>query len=293
MSPAPPGSTAFIDLVSDSTRRSILRALADAHAEAPTNPWLAYSDLRDAVGVRDKGNFNYHLDRLDDLIDSGEEGYRLSRVGMAVVSTLASGRFDTGWTWGPVDAPGACYRCGDSLELRYDDGILRVTCGDENHATPLSVWPSLLAGPDDDGHKADDWGSDEVVERIALLTNRYGEELRHGICADCHGRVDPAVEPHPEEDCYHVAGRCERCGFAHGTYVGASLIRHPAVVAFAHEHGVEVRTRPWWTFDWCAPGSETVTGTDPLRLRIDVEFGSEELSLVVDDEGAVVSTARP
>lgn len=99
MSDGEPNSTGVLDSVSNSTRVEILRELADAYGDSPTDPWLAYSELREAVGIRDNGNFNYHLDQLGALIEKGSPGYRLSRIGMSVVSAVSSGVFDTEWTW--------------------------------------------------------------------------------------------------------------------------------------------------------------------------------------------------
>jgi DNA-binding transcriptional ArsR family regulator len=62
MSDGERNATEVLDSVSNTTRVEILRALADAHSDSPNDPWLAYSELQEAVGVRDNGNFNYHLD---------------------------------------------------------------------------------------------------------------------------------------------------------------------------------------------------------------------------------------
>lgn len=270
------------DSVHNETRVEILHALADAYSETPSNPWVEYSDLRKTVGVRDNGNFNYHLDRLKDLVVKGEHGYRLSRTGMEVVSAVASGVFDTDWTWEPVDAPGACWACGDSLELRYDDGILQVTCGIEDHSLALSVAPNLLeAHPDD-----------ELVERIAFLENRWGALTRQGICSECQGHVTGQLEPADDPEQYHYHGECNRCGFQHVIPVGIYLVTHPAVVEFFRDHGVDVRTTPYWTLEFCSLGSETVESTNPLCVRVDVTQDDEVLSLTLDRAGDVVETER-
>jgi hypothetical protein len=275
---------AVFDLASDSTRLDVLRALASAHSEAPFDPWLSYTELQSAAGVRDNGNFNYHLDRLGDLVVTGEPGYRLSRVGMEAVSAVASGVLDTDWSWGPVDAPGACHACGEPLELYYEDGVLRLTCGTEAHDVPLSVPPALLESYD----------GEALIERIALLENRWSVLTRRGVCAECGGHVEGEIEfggRPPEHHYYH--GRCERCGFNHGLPVGMYLLGHPAVERFYYDRGVDVRSRPFWTLEFCRRGAETVVSTEPLRLRVDVEHEGETLSLVVDRDGRVTDTERP
>jgi len=275
--------TEVFEQASNETRRAVLRALADAYRDDPTDPWLDYSDLQSAAGVRDNGNFNYHLDRLDGLVVDGSDGYRLSRTGMEVVSTVASGVLDPDWTWGPVDAPGTCLYCDDPARLQYADGVLWLTCGDSEHEVGLSVPPSLLESHPDD----------EVPELVGFLENRWGELTRKGICSECSGPVEGRIEyggVGPDHHYYH--GECDRCGFHHGIPVGLFLVSHPAVVAFHHDHAVDVRSVPFWTLDFCTPGSETVVAEEPLRLRVDAERDGETLSLTLDRDGTVVATER-
>lgn len=269
--------------VSHSTRIDILHALVGAYCEAPNDPWLKYNELREAAGIRDNGNFNYHLDQLDDLIVKRSSGYRISRIGMAIISTAFSGTFDPEWTWGPVEAPGDCLFCDNSVQLRYEDGILWLTCRTDEHSIALSVPPSLLSShPDND-----------VIERIAFLENRWGALTRQGICSECQGNVDGQIEfGGVPRDHYHYHGRCHRCGFHHGIPVGLFLVSHPAVSNFYYEHGIDILTTPFWTLEFCTPGTETVLSTDPLRLCVDVVLDGETLSVTLDQDGTVVSTER-
>lgn len=274
-------ATEVFERVSHQTRVEILDALASAQRDAPMDPWLEYTELRERVGIRDNGNLNYHLDQLGDLILTGEAGYRLSRVGMGLIGTASSGVLDTDWTWGPVDAPGDCRHCGDPLQLRYEDGVLWLTCGTDEHRTGLWVPPSLL-----EGHT-----EDELVERIAFLENRWGELTRRGICSECQGRVEGTLTRYEGEQ-YHYLGHCERCGSQHGLPVGLYLLGHPDVQRFSYEHGVDLRSTPFWTLDWCRLGTETAVSTDPLRIRVDVTHDGDTLSLTLDREGDVVATEQ-
>jgi len=52
-----------LELLSDETRLAVVLELAAADAVPDGDP-LSFSTLRDRVGVRDSGRFNYHLDRL-------------------------------------------------------------------------------------------------------------------------------------------------------------------------------------------------------------------------------------
>ncbi|WP_266081330.1 winged helix-turn-helix domain-containing protein [Haladaptatus caseinilyticus] len=277
-------SDEFFDLLSNSTRIDILRTLANAHEETPDDPWLEYTELRTAVGVRDNGNFNYHLDRMGDLVVKGPTGYCLSRIGMAILSTVASGVFDPDWRWGPVDTPGDCQYCDDRVQLVYRDGNLWLTCGADDHTIPLSVPPSVL-----DSHP-----DDAVVEQVAMLQHQWIALTRQGICAECYGHVDGSISyGGAREDHYHYHGECRRCGFHHGVPVGLLVLGHPTVQSFYYERGIDIRTVPFWTLDFCEPGSETMLSSDPLRLQIDVAHDGDELHVTLDRDGTIVSTDHP
>ncbi|QPV63384.1 hypothetical protein I7X12_01750 [Halosimplex litoreum] len=272
---------AAFELASNDTRMAILHELAEAFRESPIDPFVAYSDLREGVGVRDKGNFNYHLDRLGDLVTEGSDGYAVSSVGLTVVSAVASGSLDPDWTWGPADVPGECSFCGDALALRYENGHLLLTCGVDDHALLFPVSPSLL-----DGHEGD-----ALLERVAVVLTHQAEGIRRGVCPECEGDLTPGIvpEPKPEQDGYFFHGDCRGCGFQHGFPVGAAALSHPEVVAAYATEGIDLRATPFWTLEWCRVGAETVVAEDPLRVRVDVRLPEEMLIVTLDGDADVVS----
>lgn len=276
-------STALLELVSNATRMDILRALAGTVSESPSDPWLSYAALRSEADVRDKGNFNYHLDRLDDLIVKEDDGYRISVLGMKLVSTVASRSLDPDWSWGPVDFPGDCAFCGESMHLRYEDGIVRLGCGTDEHELALPGTPSLLESHD----------AESVPQKVSTLLVQEVELVREGVCPVCEGHIDgeirsDAVEPQH----YHYHGNCNRCGLQYGFAVGLLVVRHPAVVSFLFERGTDLRETPFWTLSFPRARAETVVSTDPLRLRVDVERDGETLSLELDRSRSVVAAER-
>jgi len=272
------------ELASNDTRLDVLRALAGALHESPGDPWLAYSTLREEAGVRDKGNFNYHLDRLEGLVEKSEAGYSITSTGVQLVAAIASGSFDTEWTWGPVDVAGDCPVCGDPVHLRYADGVLRLECGVEEHARYLPGSPNLLETAPEE----------TVAERVAFLLQHEAALLRRGLCASCEGSVDGRIRLASDEaEHVHFHGDCGRCGLQYGLSVGTMVVPHPAVISFFHERGTDVRSQPVWTLDFCQPGAETVASEEPFRVRVDAECAGDVLSLTLDREGSVVEVARP
>jgi hypothetical protein len=64
-------------LIADENRLAIVRALAEAPAEGDSTA-LSFPALRDRVGMRDSGQFNYHLENLVcQFAQETDEGYRL------------------------------------------------------------------------------------------------------------------------------------------------------------------------------------------------------------------------
>lgn len=74
------------DTLADETRLGILRALV--RADEP----LRFSDLRERVGVRDSGRFDYHLDRLlGGFVERRDERYALTDTARERLSAASDG----------------------------------------------------------------------------------------------------------------------------------------------------------------------------------------------------------
>lgn len=93
--------------LADETRLAILRELADA--DAP----LSFSTLRERVGVRDTGRFNYHLTELCGyFVRDVDGGYELGYAGDRVVAA-ADGAAGDPTTVRPAGDDEECPVCGD------------------------------------------------------------------------------------------------------------------------------------------------------------------------------------
>lgn len=283
MNDAESSSTEIFGLVSNSTRLEILQMLVNAYNSSPTDPWLDYTELREETEIRDKGNFNYHLDQLGDLVVKRPKGYMISSLGMHVICAVATGHFDSEWTWGPMDVPGECPFCDNSVHLRYEDGMLHLRCGTDEHSMALSASPSLL----------DTHSEESVLERIAFMGYHQVALVRQNICSGCQSYVDGKIhfgDVQPAH--YHYHAECHHCGIQNGFPVGMIVLPLREVIDFFSEHGTDVRSTPFWTLGFCKPGRETVLSTDPFRLRIDIEQEGETLSVTLNREGTVISSDR-
>jgi hypothetical protein len=277
------GTDAF-EALDGGIRVDILRALAEHRSESPAEPKLSFSGLRERVGVRDSGQFNYHLDVLrDQFVEKTDEGYTLTPVGQQVASALLSGMYDPEVDHDPVELDANCPVCDDALSVAYETGVLRVLCPND-HGFSNAVPPAAFEGREV-----------ETVVGIMALTNQHEiETALEGVCPLCRGPMPPRIVHRSELEfpewapSYLYVGNCRRCGRGLSHYVGGCVVRHPAVVSLFYDHGVDVRGVPSWQLPFVT-ADPTVVSEDPLRLRIDAECGGETVSITVDDEASVVS----
>ncbi|MFD1515073.1 ArsR/SmtB family transcription factor [Halomarina rubra] len=98
------------EALSDETRLAIVRTLAERRRESPDAPTLSFSALRERVGVRDSGTFNYHLDRLQQtFVRKRGDGYELDADGMRLID-VREGRIGPG----VADDDATCPVCGEA-----------------------------------------------------------------------------------------------------------------------------------------------------------------------------------
>jgi hypothetical protein len=267
------------ELLADDTRAAIVRALAARQRDHPNDPALSFAALRKEAGVRDSGNFNYHLGKLRGRFVAKDDGYRLTPQGIRLAALVASGFDDVEVEATPLDSD--CPACGDALAVRYADGLVTVACGND-HVLPQSfLWP---AGADREPESLAD-----VASLSALQT---AERVAAGVCPVCDGVVDPALERTDHEFVpFTYVATCEDCGAPMGVPPLLVAVRHPAVVSFLHERGVDVPGTPVWELPvWGA--STTAVSEDPLRVRVTVELDGDELA-VTAGPGATVVPADP
>jgi hypothetical protein len=283
--------------VSNETRIAVIRALVEEqrrlgrdHDEAipPTDfrPVLSFSELRSAVGVDDSGQFNYHLEKLvGRYVARTEDGYTLTWAGIEIAgSILAGGYGDLDVERQPIDR--RCPSCGGQLEAEYTAGALVLYCSETGDmvlgaGVPTGVFEgrSLEAAAD----------VAEAVQR------RIQDAVIDGYCPTCYGRVEARIGRSTTQqlvaDEYALRGRCDRCGNRYIASVAALVTRHPAVVAFYHDRGIDIRDRMREPFETTGTDEEvTVVAEDPLRVAVTFEADGDSLRVVVGEDGDVVET---
>jgi DNA-binding transcriptional ArsR family regulator len=278
-------------LLGNETRLAIVRALwaADDHE-------ATFSDLREAVGMRDSGQFNYHLGELVGRFveRTADDTYRLTLAGQRVHGAILAGLYTQEGTVEERPLPADCEACGGDRTFSYDGQSVAVNCVDCGFGTFVPVPPGVFAD-----YPVEEWPS--VADRYVSGTLR---RLGAGFCPFCEGRVGVHVEPEIEtldgdespppayEGFPSARYECGRCGEMFSADLGAALADHPAVVAFHHDHGLDVREAPLTRMQAVDPDEAWVRERDPLEAVVTYTAGDETLTLVVDDSLTVVETTR-
>lgn len=85
---------------------------------------------------------------------------------------------------------------------------------------------------------------------------------------------------------------CQDCGTTFWTAASATVLTHPAVVSFYHDHGVNVHDRGYLELPFVDGTNGVVESTDSVRVRVDVTHDDDELHVWIDDTAEVVDEER-
>lgn len=276
--------------LADSTRLEILRTLWNTEDGEAT-----FTELREALGMADSGQFNYHLDRLTGrFVAKTENGYTLTMAGELVYGSILSGAYTDVESIEPIPLSDPCPACGGERTLSYSDETIVVECNGCDISPSAGVPPGVFAGYDRD-----------VIPAVA---NRYFrtivQQVNNGFCWYCQGRTTPQVVPmstvvgdgleHPgdADEIPVVRYGCERCDATLTVNLGNSLLDHPAVVSFYYDHAVNVHETSLWEFATWNTCRTRLLDDDPFRAQVSYYAGDERLDLVVDGTLSTVEIRR-
>lgn len=288
--------TDVFELLCDETRLAIVRELAKARRSNWAWRGETFADLRRAVGVADAGNFSYHLSKLRGplVVKDGDE-YKLRNTGLRLVGAVEadsftrSGEPDTATT--EYDCPHPT--CDESLRATYADQYFRLHCPGHDVHVGTMLPPGV----------AEHLAVADLVGMAVIESRGDVERARAGVCPHCWGPTTASFPASSVElpdvfdaelpaDAVMATFGCDRCGMAFDVTAGACVVDHPAVVSLYHDHGVDVRERPYTEFPFLSPTHPVVESGDPTRVRIDVEVEADVLHLWLDGETDVVEYER-
>jgi len=270
------------EMLSNGTRLSILKELF--RADEPHT----FTELREAVGMRDSGQFNYHLDKLiGRFVRVTEEGYELTTAGVRVVGAIIAGEFTKTFGGEPMPVEGTCQLCGGSLAGHFEGNHIRIACERcDRSVISLNMLPGAL-----EPYPREEWPL--VAER---WTRRELEMVRAGFCPTCRGPVDRQLSADESDlvDVFEavVTYSCQRCNMEMTANAATNVVPHPAVVGFHYEHGIDIEETTLWELEWAASPTGEVVSEDPLRVEIPIELDGDRLVLVLDETATVIEERR-
>lgn len=274
--------------VANDTRLDILRALWEIHMESePDGPEpepVPFSTIRERVGTRDSGRFNYHLHELvPQLVRSHGDGYTLTYAGTRVIGAAVSGVYterDATLEKFPIsDCPNA--DCDGRMEAGYEMEHVVVECDSCDVTSTMSAPPILV--------EAHDPESDPDVLGKFTLTNL--QKIVRGFCVLCSGPSEATIDPSPgayldaterENERVRIVHECEECGALAHTNAVTLLLDHPAAISLLHDGGVDYREALLWRGTKDVDIVERVIDDDPVRIEVTITAGEEELTALMD-----------
>jgi DNA-binding transcriptional ArsR family regulator len=293
------------DVLGDETRLQILEALADA--DEP----LAYSELFDRIDYDDTSNFTYHLEKLvGHFVRKTEEGYGPRLAGRRVVEAIYSGVITDTLVVERTPVDMACMYCGSQTEMAYYDEVALIYCQDcggrIGKRGPVEEWPTS----DDDivGYVSippagvTNRTPAEILDSAGIWTLAGVQAMVRGVCPRCSATIDCSArvcENHDTTDdfcdqCNHQFGvsvdvRCRNCTFKTVSPYPTHALGTIELMAFMTEHGIDPFVSDAFHLRAC---TEEITSKDPLRVEYTFTAGDDSLSLVVDEELAVVEVTE-
>lgn len=288
-------------VLGNETRMDILQTLAEADGS------LSFSELRERVGVRDSGQFNYHLDKLvGHFLEDTEDGYGLRRAGSRVIEAVVSGAVTETPIIEPTQVDWPCSQCGAPTEVSYQQEWVAVSCtecaglyGESDDPAPEEQLEGGYLGGLSLPSAAIQDRETEAVLRTAFAWDFLERLARsHEICPRCAAPIErwlTVCKDHDPND-----GPCEKCGSRYRVgchtdcpnchdetegLVAVGLHGYTPVMDFITTHGFNpvTPTAEQWevlTDAW----EEHVIATDPLHVQVTYRLDGRVLNLTVDED---------
>ncbi|MEM4780484.1 MAG: helix-turn-helix domain-containing protein [Halalkalicoccus sp.] len=278
--------------LADETRLAILQTLWESNVET-----VSFSELRRTVGMRDPGQFNYHLGKLvGRFVTRTDEGYRLTQAGKHVNGAIGSGMYTVQGAIDSIELDHSCRVSGERLLLRYEYETLRIKC-DGCPSCP-SGWeapipPAVFA----------EYDRDEIPAVVSRYLRTISQHAINGFCPYCNGQMEPSVrgpeaidmDPVSSEELSEIPGNsprdhpevrfdCQRCGAGAKLALDhALLLSDPAVVSFHHENGIVLREQPVWEFSELSPERVEIEHRNPIRVGVTFRVDGSVITVLVDE----------
>lgn len=307
---AGPQTTEAFGLLGNETRLAILLALWEAYDPTATGGIVPFSELRERVGMRDSGQFNYHLDKLDDhFVRKTDGGYTLRPAGLKLVQTVIAGA-GRGGTLEPTEIDVPCHLCGATTVITYQDGWLYQLCTecDGGFGAKEDYPEGILFGEPFPVAALSNRSPEEVFSAGVFRLHQVMTMKMGGLCPRCSGVVESSVlvcEDHdasPGDVCpscgnmsqLRIRWVCSVCKYRGGSSPSGAMMTHPQVMAFYQERGIDMGYNvnnfesSKQLLELMRDHEQELLSTDPLRVRVTVRYSGDVLRLVLNEEMNVI-----
>ena len=292
-------------ILGNETRLAILRELWEV--DEP----MAYGELRSAVAPDDRGNFHYHLGKLtDQFVRKTDDGYELRLAGEQVVRVVLSGTLtnDLSIPSTPIDEQ--CAFCGAPAEVFYAEERLTVRCTECGGVARGDFPDGTCMNHDFPPAGLEERTPTEIVDAAHVLYDSKVAAMLKGVCPHCAGRTTVShdvCDEHALDEtglCPHCEFRyaawsiieCERCRYRRRPMVWFAALKHPAVISFLHDHGLDERL-PFRKLTvknghLIREVTTEVIERDPYMFAITIRIDDEALDLELAHDFSVRSVHR-
>lgn len=254
-------------LLSNDLRVEIIQALGKARKP------LSFSVLREGVGERDSGKFNYHLRQLvGHFVSQGDDGYSLTIAGDQVYGAILSGAYTANAAVPPFEFDGPCPMCDHAvLVAEYADETAKTYCPD------CGEWRNEFPFPPG---TLDQFDRGELPFAFDRWMRATVTKFLQGFCGNCGGRIDARLERSPPDVTTPGRARfaCGRCGDELRSSPTLPVLYQPATVSFFERHGTDVLHDPSWRYyDADDDLTVEVSSDDPLTVQVSITLDGETL----------------
>lgn len=280
-------------VLGDETRIEILRVLGES------NDSMSFTALRNAVGLRQGGQFNYHLNKVvGHFVMKTDDGYELRQPGRRVVEAVLSGAVTHDPVLEPTDVDFECLLCGASIQVSYRSERVELYCTDcsgqygqhvEERESSFDKSSGYLGSYQIPPVGVDGRSPYGLLEDSSLWSHLENVALANELCSRCGAVIDISItvcEGHDRSEglcstcdnrhAVQVAQYCENCQFSRKGMAINILATKLELRQFVAEQGIDPIVEG---FKWGWDCDEEVHSVEPFRADFTFEVGEESLTM--------------